>query len=138
LCIADLPKDGASSGGPRFVRARCNAADGRDYTKLVAERQAQKLGRRRFRPRHEREQLTIPGTSIPPREIEKRARQAQAQMEIPFPSRKKKRRAGPVDWAKCKCPTGSELFVNKRGVKQCRTRTSGGAWAFVKASCPGG
>lgn len=124
LCIADLPKaPGARAGGPRFVRARCNPGDGRDYRGLVAERQAQKIARRRPRVQREPESARI-------------VRADPTQMELQLQRPKRKKRSAPVDWSKCKCPAGSELFVNKRNVRQCRRRTSGGAWAFVKASCP--
>lgn len=39
-----------------------------------------------------------------------------------------------LDWGKCKCPTGSELRVNKRGIKFCwQKREKGGV--IVAADC---
>lgn len=130
LCVADLPKT-----GPRFVRARCNASDGRDYRAQTAERQIEKARRRAARGGQARGQLVLPGVlAVESREEARR----KLQMEIPGLTAPKKRREGPVDWSKCSCKGGSEPFTNKKGVRSCRKKTEGGGWAFVKASCPPG
>jgi hypothetical protein len=95
-----------TSAGPRFVRADCSRGTQREH-------EEPKLSfRRSVLPPPMREQLLTSGEKKP-----------------------RKPKKARLDWGKCKCPTGSELRVNKRGIKFCWAKREKGSGVLVAADC---